>query len=284
MEQTVQKRGYLLEEFRLFHLNDPQGTEVEYHYHDFHKILILLSGQGTYAIEGQRYALQPGDVVVLGSGTVHRPEFGSGMPYERMILYFSPDFLRFFSQESDILSMLEEHSGFVVRTAEPKRRLLLEQFEQMEKELAGGECGNRLIVQSCILRLLAELGRIRFGLEDTHPEKQLPKDEKIRNVLQFIGAHLTEPLDVERLARSCFLSKYYFMRRFKEELGVSVHRYILEQRLMLAKSLLDNGKNATEACYGSGFRSYSAFSRDFASLFGSTPTGRRNSLPGKDEI
>ena len=59
------KRGYLLENFRLFHLHTPQGAKVDYHYHDFYKILFFRSGAGDYIVEGQRYRLQPGDIVIF---------------------------------------------------------------------------------------------------------------------------------------------------------------------------------------------------------------------------
>ena len=54
MESTYQKRGYLLEDFRLFHLRDAQGIQTDYHYHEFCKLLFLYSGSGSYAVEGQR--------------------------------------------------------------------------------------------------------------------------------------------------------------------------------------------------------------------------------------
>ena len=44
MEQTFQKRGYLLEDFRLFHMRDIPKERIEYHYHEFYKLLIVLSG------------------------------------------------------------------------------------------------------------------------------------------------------------------------------------------------------------------------------------------------
>ena len=44
MEDSYEKRGYLLEDFRLFHLKDDRGTDVGYHYHEFHKLVFLLSG------------------------------------------------------------------------------------------------------------------------------------------------------------------------------------------------------------------------------------------------
>ena len=49
MERTDQKRGYLLEDFRLFHMRDIPKERVEYHYHEFYKLLIVLSGTGRRA-------------------------------------------------------------------------------------------------------------------------------------------------------------------------------------------------------------------------------------------
>ena len=47
------KVGYLTSSFKLFHLKDQNKKEFSYHYHDFHKILILLNGDITYCIEGR---------------------------------------------------------------------------------------------------------------------------------------------------------------------------------------------------------------------------------------
>ena len=89
-----EKRGYLNEPFRLFHLADGDHQEIAYHYHTFHKIIILLAGRAGYAIEGEGYALQPGDYVLVGRGSIHRPIVEQGDFYERAILYISPEFLQ----------------------------------------------------------------------------------------------------------------------------------------------------------------------------------------------
>ena len=44
------KVGYLTTSFKMFHLKDTSRRELNYHYHDFHKILILLGGDVTRAI------------------------------------------------------------------------------------------------------------------------------------------------------------------------------------------------------------------------------------------
>ena len=48
---AYEKRGYLNHEFRLFHLRGQMDTPVAYHYHDFHKVLILLNGEADYIVE-----------------------------------------------------------------------------------------------------------------------------------------------------------------------------------------------------------------------------------------
>ena len=65
MEENAVSRGYLQEEFRLFHNRDTLGAVTELHYHDFYKIMMLIEGDGSYTIQGRRYELRPGDVVLV---------------------------------------------------------------------------------------------------------------------------------------------------------------------------------------------------------------------------
>ena len=63
MDPGYEKRGYLSEEFRLFHLKDARGATVGFHYHEFYKLVFLLSGSGSYNVEGRHYQLVSGDIV-----------------------------------------------------------------------------------------------------------------------------------------------------------------------------------------------------------------------------
>ena len=61
MEQSYEQRGYLKEDYRLFHLNGAMEERLDWHYHAFHKIIVFLGGSAGYGIEGRSYRLRPGD-------------------------------------------------------------------------------------------------------------------------------------------------------------------------------------------------------------------------------
>ena len=111
----------------------------------------------------------------------------------------------------------------------------------------------------------------------------MPRNERIVEILRYIDEHLSEDLDAEIIARAFFISKYHMMRLFRRETGTTVHLYITQKRLVKARELMDSGMRATEACYRSGFRSYSSFTRAYSKYFGTTPTGRMGAAHSQTE-
>ena len=275
-----EKRGYLLENFRLFHLKSIQHEPVDYHYHEFCKLLLLVSGQGAYTVDGQRYRLQPGDAVLVGSRSVHRPEMEPEQVYERIIVYISPDFLQKASTaDCDLSQMFSGEKGHVLRAKEQKRLFAL--ASALEKELASDSYGREILSSAALLRLLVEIGRnLR---QEQNPRPAEPKNPRVLEIMRYIDTHLAEDLDVDALAERFYVSKYHMMRQFNRETGYTVHSYLSRRRLLHARELIGSGMRATEACYRSGFRSYSSFTRAYGKYFGTTPTGRTDTDQGREE-
>ena len=90
----TEKTGYLNEQFRLFHLKDQTRKEFSYHYHDFHKVVIFISGKAAYHIEGKAYHLKPQDILLVSQGAIHKPEIDPAVPYERYIFWLREDLSR----------------------------------------------------------------------------------------------------------------------------------------------------------------------------------------------
>lgn len=284
MNEHYEKRGYLLEDFRLFHLQGAQGVKAEYHYHEFCKLLLLVSGSGGYSVEGQRYQLQSGDVVLIGSRCVHRPEFEADSPYERIIVYISPEFLRRASTEDcDLLECFSGQWGHVLRPERSGQRRLFALAAALEQELSGRAYGRVILSSGLLLRLLVEIGREQHRGDARIPEPIQPKNERILGILSYIDAHLVEDLTIDALAEQFYLSKYHMMRLFREETGQSIYGYLTQRRLMQAREMIRQGLSATQSCFRSGFRSYSSFTRAYSKHFGTTPTGRACTATQLDE-
>ena len=271
MNTEYKSQGYLLDDFRLFHLNNVPGTRVDYHYHEFCKLLLLRSGSGGYMVEGRRYSLEAGDVVLIGSRCVHRPEFDA--PCERFIIYISPEFLRRESGgDCDLEAIFSGAGGHVLRPGEKARRQLFGLAARLEGELSREDYGHVILGSVLLLQLLVEIGRSQRTADLPGPVQ--PGNSRIQDILRYIDANLAEDITIDQLSERFYISKYHMMRLFRRETGQSIHSYLSDRRLLHAKSLIAGGMSATESCFRSGFRSYSAFTRAYAKRFGSTPTGR----------
>ena len=278
-----EKRGYLLENFRLFHLRSERNRPVEFHYHEFCKLLLLVSGSGSYAVDGHRYMLQSGDAVLIGSRSVHRPEMEDAAVYERIIIYISPEFLQKASCPGcDLLECFSGKHGHVLRLKEQQRKALFSMAAALERELAGEEYGRKILCESALLRLLVFLGRGQQGSDAQTPAPVEPKNDRILALLRYMDAHLAEDLTIDMLAEQCYISKYHLMRLFRKETGDSIHTYLTRRRLMHARELIEGGMLATQACYRCGFRSYSSFTRAYGKHYGMTPTGRTDTSHQRD--
>lgn len=275
MSEKYAQKGYLLEDFRLFHLKDQGETKTDYHYHEFYKLLFFVSGKGGYFVEGKRYILSPGDIILIGKQCVHRPEFEQGSCCERIIFYISPDFLERESfgscQLTDCFSREMDH---VLRPNEKTRQTLFSVVSDIEQELSSNRYGNEIVSTGMLLRLLVEIARSTFHKEVQKPAPMLPKSKRMLDMIHYLDAHLTEELNIDTLAEKFYISRFHMMRRFREETGTTIHAYISDHRLMLARNLIGQGEPATEVCFKCGFGSYSSFSRAYGKFFGTTPTGR----------
>ena len=275
MSEKYAKKGYLLEDFRLFHLKDKGETKVDYHYHEFYKLLFFISGKGGYFVEGKRYALTPGDIILIDKQCVHRPEFEPGVPCERIILYISPEFLlRESSSTCQLADCFSKEYDHVLRPNEKIRKALFSIVLNIEQELSSNKYGREIVGTGMLLRLLVEIARSIFHKEVQKPAPMLPKSKRMLDIMRYLDAHLTEDINIDTLAEKFYISRFHMMRRFREETGTTIHSYISDHRLMLARDLINQGTPATEVCFQCGFGSYSSFSRAYGKFFGTTPTGR----------
>lgn len=272
----VGKRGYLNEGFRLFYLKDSRAQQLDYHYHEFDKIILLLSGKVTYVVEGVTYFLQPWDLLLVPRSMIHRPIIDSAEPYERVVLWLDRNWL---SERSDPDAPLDtcfrtvQERGFHLLRADAEIRLRYSQLvRQMQEALHSREFGSArmadLLCQQFLIGVNRDILRSRTAQEERDSYRIDPKMEEI---LRYITTHLDEPLAIDDLASRFYISRYYLMHRFKEVTGYTVHQYIRQKRLLLAGEQIRAGMPVMKAAEAAGFSEYSTFLRAFQNTFHMSP-------------
>lgn len=277
MLDEYEKTGYLDYNFRLFHLKDNVEREYKYHYHDFDKILFFINGRVNYVIEGKTYELKPYDIVFVNRQEIHKPEVDFSVPYERYVLYISPEFL-----EREGAGMCNLRACFenarreksnVIRIAAIKNTNLLKQLRELEEALQEKEeYGAELYGKLLFLQFMVELNRACMEEEMASYSRLAVYNEKIVAILEYINQHLGEELSIENIASAFFLSKYHMMRQFKEETGYTMHQYITEKRVLAARDMIMNGVPSTKASLECGFSDYSTFLRAFQKRMKKNPS------------
>lgn len=254
------KQGYLREEFKIFKLKDRVSKDFPFHYHDFYKIIVFMGGNVIYNIEGKNYELKAGDIVVVSANEIHRPVIDSEVLYDRIVVYLSQSFLNEDKRLSEVFSEAKLKHTNVLRLSQGDYQNLVDLLEkaikkEKEDDYAGSLYSRLYLTESllCINESVHKNGLLFDG--------NVSYDRKIVDICEYINNHLQEDLSVDSLSEKFLISKYYFMRKFKEYTGVTVHNYILEKRVLNIKSLTDSGEKVTKACIRSGFKDYSTYLR-----------------------
>lgn len=273
--EKEKKAGYLNQKYRLFHIKDKITKEFEFHYHDFHKIIIFLHGNVTYFIEGKAHYLKPWDILLVNRHDIHKPTIDPAEEYERIILWIDPDFIQSQNDNSydmtNCFQLATEKSVNLIRLDPNLQTKFRQIISELEQTIDSQEFGSSLLSNALFIQFMVYLNRIFLGEQYVTTADSLKSDQQIEKILNYINQHIADDLSVGTLSENFFISKYYLMHKFKEETGFTVHNYIQQKRLLLSCKLIKEGTPVIKASQLCGFKDYSSFLRAFKKMFGKSP-------------
>lgn len=267
-------RQYMLStDYELYHYLNDDIESVSIHHHDFYEIYFFISGNVTYLIEGIAYYLKPGNLVLINSKELHQAIINSkeGI-YERIVLWISRTLLKKLSNEEMDLSLCFESAK--------KKNVLSVDFEQQKNirfilnKLVSLEnykgTGYELLYKAYMTELMVHINNLAFN-EDIDLSVDIKKSNLIDGIIEYINNHVEEDITINEIAEQFYLSKFHLSREFKKYTGTTIHRYIVQKKLIEAKELILKEIPITVVYKQCGFGDYSNFFRAFKNEYGITP-------------
>ena len=264
------------DDFEIFHRIDTAPGFITPHSHDFYEIYFPRTEGVSYIVDGHRFRLGPGMVVLIAPGQVHYSDVSTpGLVVERFVLWLNPGFVE---SLTGVLPRFRHLAPADLRghnqiTPDPETYELMVGliFSLLhEKQLNDMDSAtlNRLVVA----QLLIHISRVFSSATGALPRRGAQRYKEILAVYDHISAHLKDPLSVSALAEQFFMDKNTLTRQFKLVTGMTPAECIRRKRLDAAYMMISHGAGITESCHECGFSDYSAFYRAFRQAYGISPS------------
>ncbi|MBA2795549.1 AraC family transcriptional regulator [Streptococcus porcinus] len=279
------------------HTNDPQRHLLSYHYfhsevkhgrpdilfhwHPEMEITYVSEGSARYHIDYDFFNSQSGDIILIRPNGMHSIHPIVQQPHVTDTFQFHLDMIG--SSVIDQVSLhylqpLQNSSHKFVHCIKPHmagydqiKRCLLSIFTIAKEENRHFE----LLLKSRLHEFIYLLYHYRYVIRK-HTDDTYRKNEKIRQLIDYINTHYQQELTIDFLANYMGYSKTHFMTVFKQHTGTSCTEFIIQVRLSKACELLINStRPILDIANEVGFNNLSNFNRQFKGSYLLTPSQYR---------
>lgn len=265
------------------YLDNLREMSVPWHWHEELELVIVAEGTMAASTDGSVFSIKKGDGLFLNKGILHQMKNGADTSCLLRSLVFhgrlAGSIDSIFWQKYMEPLLLDTNFPFCLLS----RRTDWQREALLAAEAAWNACleekpGYEFSVRNSLSDMLYLLYSNR---PHTDPKKPSPKtlrdDGRIKKMLSYIHAHISEELTVPRIAASASVSESECLRCFKHTIGVAPGRYVAQYRLQKAAELLAASCDPIAAVAAlCGFQDMSYFARSFRKAYAMTPSAYRD--------
>lgn len=225
---------------------------------DFVDITYIVNGQAEYTVDGQKYVVSAGDLLYIPSGSRR-----SAFTYPNSLV-----------ESYCINGMIRNIDGEDINLPFPMvskigvQKDIISLYSDLTCVWHLRDPGYHLKARAIYLMILQRYLQLIVYQKDTNIT-----DKRIKKALHYMTTHYQEPLSVQKMAELVNLSNMYFGNLFKQETGMSFHKFLTSIRLNRAEDMLYSGEyKINEIADACGFSDVFYFSRLFKESRGFAPS------------
>ena len=247
----------------------PDDKNYFMHVHEQCEIFYFVSGHAEYLVEGTKYPLKSGSILIMRPSESHRAKILDARKYERYAVNFSVSVTDHIDPQHRFMKAFFDRPlgrGNLYLPSEFNNENIRKIFDEMRGGTDDYERQLKILSHLFLLLNMIDNAFTKRGSADYAPPQSIAEE-----IVSYVNTHLFEELSVSMLADYFFLSTSQFGRIFKQATGAAPWEYITIKRLTMAREKIRSGisaQNAGEIC---GFGDYSAFYRSYVKYFGHSP-------------
>lgn len=241
------------------------------HAHEEYSFGVTLSGQQEYFTAGAHHSSQPGNIMVFNPGQVHDGHVGGKQPLDYSMLYIHPNQLEPMLGAAGI----QRTKNFQISDALFSDSFLQKTILRLAYSLET-QSVSKVSHEGLLYELAVGIAK-RYGKYEANALCKRV-DPLLRQAKDYILHHLFDDLSLAQIAAQACMSKYHFLRLFRQQYGLTPHQFVLNARINQSKNALEQGLALTDVALTHGFSDLSHFNRRFKPVFGMTPKQYQQSL------
>lgn len=238
----------------------PDICSREQNWHENLEIQLCKEGEGEAYIDGERYEIKKGDLVLVNSNAIHYTATKSLLYYTCIII--STKWCEEMNIPYESLKLSPHIKSF---SAERLIGELEKAYEDLNLPF------RNLKLNEIFLRLMTEIFE-NHSSKSFSPEKRGRRFNVIKETIVYIRNNYSRKLSLQEISEAVYYDKYNLCKEFKRYTGKTVFEYLNEYRAQVAKDFLYNGYNVSETAALCGFEDASFFNKVFKRYMGKSPS------------
>ena len=239
------------------------------HWHDELSIGLIQRGVETVDFGGKKVDIPQGHIVAINPSEVHTGFSSTKQGWTYRMFYFDVKLVE------RILSQHFSHSSVILSKNIIYDPTLFNKL--LHLHLCLEEQTFSLSQESLLITALTELFLEHADLKQ---KETLTYNDSLVNKLlkEYMIENFSENITLDELSNLVQRDKYQLIRNFKHQFKITPHQFLVLIKTQKAKEFLEMGKNITNSAHGCGFFDQSHFTKNFKSLYGTTPGKYLNNI------
>lgn len=235
------------------------------HAHEEFAFGVTLAGRQDFFSGGQFHRSPPGNVILFNPEEVHDGQPGGDYALNYLMVYAHPEQVKpLFANALGHEHATDFRSNQTLIQDAQLRHAILELARLVTTQT--GSCIDQENALYQVIERTVQLG----GVSQPNSIKKRP-DALLGLAKAYIHAHLETDMSLDDICQAAHLSKYHFLRLFRQHYGITPHQYVINCRINAARSELDAGEPLNNVALRFGFADLSHFNRRFKRIYGMTP-------------